>query len=156
VAGDIIAGHIYRAFYRLGANEFILHEAPSAKGVLDAPASTRMYFNQAAAPTGWVKETNAAYDLSPTRVLSTSVFGDTGGSLLFGNAFAARTIALANLPAGWGDAPSARSKATPHLPVDSWGSAGGLRRRRRLARSSPVRLDCATRHRTRHFRRHKL
>lgn len=49
------------------------------QGQLNAPSTTRMTFNQTAAPTGWVKESNSAYN--DAVVVSTTGTVDTDGSV---------------------------------------------------------------------------
>jgi hypothetical protein len=64
-------------------------------GVLNAPATTRMFFQQTTPPTGWTKETSGVNDKA-LRLVSGSVVN--GGSTAFSSVFAARTILQANLP----------------------------------------------------------
>jgi hypothetical protein len=64
-------------------------------GVLNAPAATRMLFQQTTPPTGWTKVTSSVDDKA-LRLVSGSVVN--GGSTAFSSVFAARTILQANLP----------------------------------------------------------
>jgi len=70
---------------------------------LDVPG-TRMLFQQATAPTGWVRETGADYHDAGIRVVSTG-FGFYGGSATFGDVFfnakaaSAHALTLAEMPA---------------------------------------------------------
>jgi len=61
------------------------------------PSGTKMLFGQTTPPTGWTKVTDAAYQDAAIRCTTGSV-GPTGGTAAFETAFAARTIALLNLP----------------------------------------------------------
>jgi hypothetical protein len=70
---------------------------PNPAGYLDAPAGTRMLFQQASAPLGWVKETAAGFNNSALRLV-TGGSVTVGGSTDFTTVFAARTILQANLP----------------------------------------------------------
>lgn len=65
-------------------------------GTSDFPSGTRMSFNQTAAPTGWTKDTNAAFNDAAIRLTTGSV--STGGTLAFSSAFTSRPILQANLP----------------------------------------------------------
>jgi hypothetical protein len=65
-------------------------------GTSDFPSGTRMPFQQTAAPTGWTKDTNAAYNDAAIR--STTGTVGTGGSTAFSSVFTSRTIAQNNLP----------------------------------------------------------
>lgn len=58
------------------------------------PSGTKMLFQQTSAPTGWTKDTT--HNDKALRVVSGTV--GSGGSTAFSTVFAARTIALANLP----------------------------------------------------------
>lgn len=58
------------------------------------PSGTRTAFNQATAPTGWVKD--ATIDNAAMRLSATG--GGTGGASDFSDVFASRTILRANLP----------------------------------------------------------
>jgi hypothetical protein len=91
--GELQMSRFYRAMYIAGTDAFRLMSAPAR---LDAPAGTRMLFQQTAAPLGWVKELGAAFGNTALRI-STGAVG-SGGSLLFDTAFAQRTILQANLP----------------------------------------------------------
>lgn len=66
-------------------------------GVTSFETGTRMLFQQTTPPTGWTQVTSAAYTNAALRLITTGSAG-TGGSALFTDAFAARTIARANLP----------------------------------------------------------
>lgn len=57
------------------------------------PSGTRMIFQQTAAPTGWTKDTTAAYDNNALRIVTGSV--TTGGTVDFTTAFtSARTVSV--------------------------------------------------------------
>lgn len=58
------------------------------------PQGTRMLFQQAAAPTGWVKDTTATYNDSALRIVTSDTVS-TGGSVAFSTAFANKTISIA-------------------------------------------------------------
>lgn len=60
-------------------------------------SGTKLIFAQTSAPTGWTKETNAAYNNAALRNVTGSVT-PTGGANNFTSVLTARTIALANLP----------------------------------------------------------
>jgi len=60
------------------------------------PTGTRMIFQQTAAPTGWTKVADAAYENAALRNTTGAV--STGGTAAFTTAFDARTILQANLP----------------------------------------------------------
>lgn len=67
--------------------------ADAAASAATFPAGTRLLFHQAAAPTGWVKQTDV--DDATLRVVSGDSGGGTGGSLAFSTLFAeGRTATL--------------------------------------------------------------
>jgi hypothetical protein len=65
-------------------------------GVLDAPTGTKLIFPQAAAPTGWTKDTT--HDNKALRLVTGGTGGTAGGVNPFTSVFATRTILQANLP----------------------------------------------------------
>ena len=79
------------------------------------PATTKMLFMQAAAPTGWTKDTT--HNNKALRIVS-GTGGVAGGTTAFSTVFTARTIAQANLPnvqlAVTGTAESAGSHTHPY------------------------------------------
>lgn len=67
--------------------------ADEAGNVTVFPSGTKMLFNQAAAPTGWTKQTSV--DNAALRVVSGKTGGGTGGSLAFSTLFATgRAVSL--------------------------------------------------------------
>jgi hypothetical protein len=60
------------------------------------PSGTRMPFQQTTPPTGWTKESAAAYNDAVMGLTTGSV--GTAGTTAIGSVFAARTITQANLP----------------------------------------------------------
>ena len=60
------------------------------------PTGTRLAFQQTTTPTGWLKESAAAYENAALRL--TTGTASTGGTTAFTTVFAAQTIAQANLP----------------------------------------------------------
>lgn len=65
-----------------GARELL---SASQAGQLDAPTGTRMVFHQTSAPTGWTKETDAAYNDIALRVVTGTV--GNGGTNAFSDVF---------------------------------------------------------------------
>ncbi len=91
-AGDLLAANPYDVLYNVGTDKF------NVMGVVGGGAfasGTSLPFFQAAAPTGWTKST--ANTDAALRITS-GTGGGTGGTANFTTAFAARTIARANLP----------------------------------------------------------
>ncbi|MDW6020231.1 hypothetical protein SAZ10_00480 [Mesorhizobium sp. BAC0120] len=91
-AGDIIAGQVYHLVYSAAANAtagaWILQN-PTASSAGFA-AGTRWAFHQAAAPLGWTKLTDTAYNDAALRVV-TGTGGGTAGSVAFATAFQSAT-----------------------------------------------------------------
>ena len=59
------------------------------------PTGTRMLFQQSTTPTGWTKDTTAAYDNNALRIVTTSVLG-SGGTVDFTTAFtSSRSVSVA-------------------------------------------------------------
>lgn len=77
--------------------------APSWQADGAFPSGTRMIFQQTTPPTGWVKETNSAYNDIALRVVTGSV--SSGGAHVFSNVFTgskstdAFTLSAAHMPA---------------------------------------------------------
>lgn len=61
-----------------------------ASNAVEFASTTRMVFQQTAAPTGWTKESSATYNDAALQFVTGSV--GTGGSLAFSSAFASRTL----------------------------------------------------------------
>lgn len=89
-AGEIVLGRIYRATYVAATTEFVGLAAAGVEGVLSAPTGTRMAFQQASAPTGWTKESNATFNDAAIRLVTGSP--TTGGTVGFTTAFAQKGI----------------------------------------------------------------
>lgn len=86
------------------------------------PAGTRLVFQQTTPPTGWTKETGAAYDDAALRFETGTI--STGGSQSFNATFASRTFTgtVGN------DTPSqAKTAAHAHVDTKRWydGGVGG-------------------------------
>jgi hypothetical protein len=92
-AGALPAGKMCRVLYLAAQDAFLLL---AVGGVLDASVGTRTTFLQAAAPLGWMKETNPLYDDAAMRIV-TSSGGGTGGTAGFAATFTSRTISQVNL-----------------------------------------------------------
>ena len=97
--GNTIVGNgsIWTAL-TVGSDGLVLRAASAqssgAQWAAGAPSGTISTFQQTAAPTGWTK--NTTHDNKAFRIVSGTA--STGGSAAFTTAFAARTIAQANLP----------------------------------------------------------
>jgi len=83
-AGQLPSGRVCRVLYRAGPDDFLL----DGGGVMNAPVGTRLTFNQATAPAGWVQETNPAYNDAALRIV-TGAGGGGGGTTGFTAVFAA-------------------------------------------------------------------
>ena len=100
--GNIIVGGNAAAWSALsvGTDGLLLRassaSAPGVAWAAGAPSGTTSLFVQTAAPTGWVKITDSAYNDIALRVTTGTV--NSGGSTVFSSIFAARTILQANLP----------------------------------------------------------
>jgi hypothetical protein len=84
------------------------------------PSGTKAFFAQTAAPTGWTKVTDAAYNDAAIRLVTGSV-APTGGTAAFSSAFAARTISQANLPSVNFTGTSGAGTAHHHLSIATTG-----------------------------------
>lgn len=91
VAGVLRAGTPYHATYNLAADEWRVHG-----DIQPFAAGTSTIFTQATAPIGWTKK--IVNDNAALRLVSGGTGGTAGGTENFTTAFAARTIAQANLP----------------------------------------------------------
>lgn len=80
-----------------GTMQLCIAEDPEEWLDLSFPAATRMIFQQTAAPPGWTKVSDAAYNDAAFKLTTGTIA--TGGSTAFSSVFAARTISQANLPA---------------------------------------------------------
>ncbi len=92
--GSILANSVQDLVYDNSIPAWILVGAPS--GVLDAPATTAMLFQQVSAPAGWTK--SATNDNKALRLVSGGSGGTAAGTTAFTSVFAARTILQGNLP----------------------------------------------------------
>ena len=76
--------------------------AAGGAGGATIPTGTRMLFNQTAAPTGWTKETNVAYNNQALRLVTGSVStgGATGFTTVFGSGkvTGSHTLSISEMP----------------------------------------------------------
>ena len=87
VDATIIKANTAQSTATAAQNSLIAHnvDAKAHANLGTFPAGTRLVFQQSAAPTGWVKETNAAYNNVALRFTTGNV--TTGGSVTFTDAF---------------------------------------------------------------------
>lgn len=115
-AGALVLGTPYRATYNLAADEWRVH---GQAGIRDGfAATTSTIFTQATAPVGWTKK--VVNDNAALRLVSGGTGGSAGGTANFTTAFAARTIARADLPND-----SIVSGGTAPVATVSGGTIGG-------------------------------
>lgn len=100
--------------------------ADAAASAATFPAGTRLLFHQAAAPTGWVKQTDV--DDATLRVVSGDSGGGTGGSLAFSTLFAEGRTATLSGSVGETTLTSAQNGTHHHatVVVPAYGSYGGF------------------------------
>lgn len=93
---DLLDGQ-HKAFYASAADIVTL------RGELNAPTTTKAFFPQAAAPTGWVKDTDQ--NNKALRIVSGGTGGNTGGATAFTSVFGSGkssgnyTLQVADIPA---------------------------------------------------------
>lgn len=100
--GNIIVGGNASAWTALsvGTNGLVMRassvQSTGVQWAAGAPTTTYGVFYQTAAPTGWTKQTDSAFNDRAVRITTGTV--TNGGSTGFTTVFTARTITQANLP----------------------------------------------------------
>lgn len=94
-AGEFATNKLYLIAYNSGGSRFEILNTMTNDANTAFASTTAMIFAQTAAPTGWTK--GATHNNKALRLVTGTA--SSGGSTAFTSVFAARTVALANLPA---------------------------------------------------------